>query len=283
MALGVACSWHGWGMRTWGLDLATTPSNAGLVSIDWADGGRVRVHPARDRTIEAIVDLICDSEHRENAAAGGDYWAVDVPFGWPDGFGAFVSTHQDGPTDVAQFGRTGPDGPRRPWQAVSHRVTDRRVRDALPRVGGFDVSFDKLGATAAAWSVIEFQLADRGVRVDRAGLDPGSRVVETWPAAAWRIWAPGQRPPAACDWSTMHAHLAPLLAVDVEAEQRLSAKGGHARDALVCALVARAYATIGTICPEGDDRDAARREGWIHLPDEHHPVASLALPSDPEN
>ena len=90
--------------------------------------------------------------------------------------------------------------------------------------------------------------------------------------------------PAACDWSTMHARLAPLLAVDAEAEQRLSVKSGHARDALVCALVARAYATNGTIRPEGDDQEAARREGWIHLPDENHPVAFLALdPSDPEN
>jgi len=195
MAPGVACPWQGWEMRTWGLDLATTPSNTGLVSIDWADGGRVRAHRSGERTIEAIVDLISNSEHREDAAARGDYWAVDVPFGWPDGFGAFVATHHDGPTDVAQFGRTEPDSPRRPWQAVSHRVSDRRVRDALKGVGGFDVSFDKLGATAAAWSVIEFQLAHRGVRVDRSGLDPGARVVETWPAAAWRIWAPGLRPP----------------------------------------------------------------------------------------
>ena len=43
----------------------------------------------------------------------------------------------------------------------------------------------------------------------------------------------------------------------------------HVLDAFVCALVARAVLDGATTPPPTDDWEAARREGWIHVPDPH--------------
>jgi predicted RNase H-like nuclease len=55
---------------------------------------------------------------------------------------------------------------------------------------------------------------------------------------------------------------APWLAVDAAALRRRD----HDLDALICALVGRAAATGRTRRPAEDQRDRARREGWIHVP-----------------
>jgi len=47
-------------------------------------------------------------------------------------------------------------------------------------------AFQMLGATAAMWSLIEADLAERGVAVDRSGMT--GTVCETYPRAALNAW-----------------------------------------------------------------------------------------------
>jgi hypothetical protein len=246
-------------MPTWGLDLATDPRHTGLVSVDWSRGGDVKVHPRADRGLDALVERILETSKPKTQAEEADVWAVDVPFGWPYGFAEFLATHFEGPALVGDI-----DEPR-PWDSVSHRLTDRVSRADQPRGLGFNVSFDKLGATAAAWSLIEFRLHQRGMPLDRSG-PTGSAIIETWPAAAWRRWAPGSASPANSAWPAMADALARVVICDGDTRRQLSAKSGHTRDALVCALVARAHSLRQTTLPTPQEASLARREGWIHLP-----------------
>jgi hypothetical protein len=55
--------------------------------------------------------------------------------------------------------------------------------------------------------------------------------------------------------------------LDVDDELRDGAlKSDHVFDALICALVALAAVAELTATPPRHDREAARREGWIHVP-----------------
>lgn len=238
---------------TCGVDLSTKPKSTGIVTIQWDATGPGLITEARvGANRDELVDRIARSTDT------GTVWAVDVPFGWPDGYAEFLSSHREGPATLDP----GEGPPERPWDLISHRETDRVARG---KVGaGFNVSFDKLGATAAAWSVVEHGLRLRGIKLDRSGLT--GPVVETWPSAAWRAWGLQSTPAAKASWQ---ANLKRLLAEGVlqagDHEQELAANE-HIRDALACALVARARALGLTTGPEPSSIERARREGWIHIP-----------------
>ena len=51
-----------------------------------------------------------------------------------------------------------------------------------------------------------------------------------------------------------------------ERERAELAAEDHSLDALIASLVARAFGLGHTTLPEEEDVEAARREGWIHLP-----------------
>jgi hypothetical protein len=238
---------------TCGVDLSTKPQSTGIVTIQWDATGPGVITEARvGATRDELVDRIARSTDT------GTVWAVDVPFGWPIGFAEFLTSHREGP--AALDPGAGPS--ERPWDLISHRETDRAVRKQVRT--GFNVSFDKLGATAAAWSVVEHGLRLRGIKLDRSGLT--GRVVETWPSAAWRAWGLHSTPAAKASWE---ANLSQLLDTGVlragDHEQELAANE-HIRDALACALVARARALGLTKGPEPSSIERARREGWIHIP-----------------
>lgn len=131
--------------------------------------------------------------------------------------------------------------------------------DPRIRTRPLPVSFQLLGATAAMWVLVESRLAELGVGVDRAGL--AGPVCETYPAAALAAWgAPVRGKPT---WLDLRA-LLPLLDVEDALLPRLA--GDDVRDAVVCALVARARGLGLTIPPRDDEeRQAAEREGWIHV------------------
>lgn len=66
----------------------------------------------------------------------------------------------------------------------------------------------------------------------------------------------------------------PWLSLDEEHEAACIADDDRL-DALVSAFVARAAATRRTVRPPHDDRDAATREGWIHVPSVDTPLGAL--------
>ncbi|MCT1617665.1 DUF429 domain-containing protein [Janibacter hoylei] len=227
---------------SWGLDLSTNPRKCAAVAIRW-DLGRPRVVNVKTRlTPEEIVDEI---------AATDDHFAVDVPFGWPDTFVQFIATHQ--------HGQQQPPGDRDAWrkETLARRLTDERLRQhrALP----LPASFDRLGKTAVMWSAIEFDLAARGVRFDRAG--SVGRVCETYPTAVLAAWHLDKKKPPL----DLIERAFPFL--DLE-DHRSSLAGDDARDALICSLTARAHALGLTVAPNANELEQANREGWIHVMEE---------------
>ena len=226
-------------MVTWGLDLSTDPHKCAAVAIRW-DACRPEVMDVRTALTPAnIVKLIVEQDAQ---------FAVDVPFGWPDAFMDFVTAHRD----HAQR----PPSDREAWrkEILARRATDHRLLEyqALP----LPASFDRLGKTAVMWSAVEFDLLTAGIAVDRSGIT--GRVCETYPTAALAAWSlPKSKPSLA-----LIERAFPFLAIGDEWVVPLSVDG-DARDALVCALVARATALHLTVGPV--DVEQARREGWIHV------------------
>ena len=235
---------------SWGLDMSTSPAKTAAVAIRWAKSGARVVEVRHPLKASAILELI--AKHRDHS------WAVDVPFGWPDLFVALMADRHKGPlaTDALPV-----EADWEVWRTkqVAQRKTDAFLTtDRRIKTRPLPACFQMFGATAAMWALIESRLASKGVVIDRSGID-GS-VCEAYPRAAlagWRFREKGK-----ADLSTLR-QLFPFLIVEPHLEAALSSD--DVCDAVVCALVARARARKKTILPEGDDLDAARREGWIHV------------------
>lgn len=223
---------------TWGLDLSTDPRKCAAVAIRWDVGLPEVVDVRTPLRPQDIVDLI-----RSESAQ----FAVDVPFGWPDSFVEFVVGHQG----HAQM----PPGDREAWrkETLARRATDQRLAQlgALP----LPASFDRLGKTAVMWSAIEYDLREQGVGIDRSGTT--GRVCETYPTAALAAWSLSKRKPTmelierAFPWLTIGDVWRSAFSTD------------DVRDALICALAARAVTLGLTVAPQ--DVGQAAREGWIHI------------------
>ena len=109
-----------------------------------------------------------------------------------------------------------------------------------------------------------------GEAIDRS--DDDGRVVETYPAAALRIWGlpwkgykgtgPGKEQKRAEIVGTLAEEVGSWLTL-VESQCRES---DDMLDGLVAALVARAVAVKGCEPIPDADRDLAKKEGWIALP-----------------
>lgn len=241
---------------TWGLDMSTRPAKTAAVALEW-DGRQVRVAQARTRlTAEDMVTLIHTHQN--------DWWAIDVPFGWPDGF---VQLMQDRHHKPLVSDALPEDWNRWRTREVAQRRTDIFVTEhPQVRTRPLPASFQMLGATAAMWVLIEAKLAQSGVPVDRAGLD--GRICETYPSAALAAW--GHQPKGKPTRESLKRLLSPL---DFVNNHWPLFENDDVCDALVCALAARARERGITLKPPNEDIDAARREGWIHISCE--PVAAL--------
>lgn len=152
--------------------MSTDLASVGVASLEWRVGqpASLEIHKVSRSLPLFELLLTALSDPHSNVA-------VDVPFGWPEGFAQFLASHSSGPAVLPK-----PVG-QSAWSALASRETDRQVRTALG-IQGLSVSFDKLGATAAMWSDIESRLLElEGHRLDRSGMT--GRIVETWPRAAW--------------------------------------------------------------------------------------------------
>ncbi|MFI9761666.1 DUF429 domain-containing protein [Streptomyces sp. NPDC051963] len=244
-------------MRTVGIDLSARPPRTAAAVIEWTPG-RATVLPPR---------LACDDEELLKlllSLGRDDQAGVDCPFGWPATFVASMNAHA----------APHPTWPGRDADGIEdldslrYRRTDKIVAVHAPRPP-LSVSCDKLGAVAIRWARLQALLAARGLSVDRTGR--GS-VAEVYPSAARSQW--GLVAGTVDELLTA----APWLHIP-EGARHAYAHSRDAYDALIASLVARAVRTGSTSWPAGADAEAARSEGWIHLP----AVGTLARLPDSSN
>jgi predicted nuclease with RNAse H fold len=247
---------------TVGVDLAASARRTAVCRVAWGDVDGLTaefVVPEGDEDLLAVV-------------RAADKTGLDCPLGWPSDFVATVLAHHRGERlpPPARFGERA-DG-RPGLDALRFRLTDDLTWKATSMRPPLSVSTDLLGVVALRAAYLLDALAATGAPLPRDGSGP---VAEVYPAAALRRW--GIRLTRSYKSATPEAHaLREHIVRSVEAglglalpePVRTQCTDSHDHlDALVCALVARAVQLGDTSWPRTpQEREAARREGWIHLP-----------------
>jgi len=267
-------------MQTFGIDLATHDGTCGLCLIDWgSDRARVMNVEVGRFTNDVLVD-----KTRHVLDEGG--WAgIDAPFGFParfsqavqlwDSAGAVLDDEGEAPLWLHPAGR-------KRWNATTRRLTDgyvawRQYEDhqAGARHTNWPLSavVERITPTVLRCARLLWELSE-GHIIDRIGYD--SRIIETYPAAALRLWkfstdgykdkkqdasrvAIVEKLESEVPWLDLGVHRAEFVAHD------------DALDALICAMTARlaglpGRATDPVTAGVDLDMNRVRREGWIHLP-----------------
>jgi len=147
-------------MQTWGLDMSTSARGTAAVALEWAgEHAQVAsVHTPLDAA--AVVDLIAGESQWQ--------WAVDVPFGWPSRYVEFLERRRHRPLTSSDLEVI---EDRKAWRTstLAQRATDVFLtRHPQIKARPLPAAFQMLGATAAMWALIEADLAERGVAVDRS-------------------------------------------------------------------------------------------------------------------
>jgi predicted nuclease with RNAse H fold len=238
---------------TVGVDLAAEPKNTAIATLDWSATG-CQVVALRDKA---------DDEMILAAARGADKLGIDAPIGWPDEFVAFVVAHRDGNVTVPDH-LAGIDWRRQ----LANRMTDFEVRRRLPGLVPLSVSTDRIAHPAMRAAGLLARLTAQGRAVDRSG---AGVIVEAYPAASLRCWnltARGYK--GAANLGTLRALARDLLAqapwLDLGEHVERFITSDHRFDAVIAGLTARAAALGLTHEPTTDQREIARREGWIAVP-----------------
>ena len=266
-----------------GVDLATEAKRTG-VAIITLDGKRATASLpsegfcADDRGLVEIVD---------RATVVG----LDSPLGWPDDFVSAVTAHRMSarwPTLRAPQHRQDPREPSPPH----HRPLCSLSRPRLDAVVGLFRPHRRRGHARGVAPVCLGQTLGRLEPRDGTG-----RLVETYPAAALRAWSmlarrgvrykgggsaeqrDTQRAERERIMSTIAEQSASWLVVEPALRDE-SVDSDHSLDALVSALVALAACAGATYRAPSESKEAARREGWIHVPSETFTSLGTHLPSD---
>lgn len=255
-------------VRILGVDLAAQPETTGCVVLQ----------PAGANRWEA-VELDGPATDDRLVAAAGDVEVIglDTPLGWPVAFVEAIAAHQG-------FGTWTGGVDRRP---LTHRVTDRIVA-ATGQGRPLSVSADRIASPAMRGALLQHRWATE-VWGRPEGRDGSGRLVETYPAASLRAWgvpAAGYKrsgAAAAAGASQVRTgiveHLGATLAgwLDLDAVAVRSVASDHVLDAVLCCLTVVASRAGTTGAPTtGAEVDAARVEGWIHVPTA--PLADLGPP-----
>lgn len=236
-------------MITGGVDLASQNPKTALCAITWSEGGATVDELVLGVDDHAILELI----------RGADKVGLDVPLGWPIAFARAVGASLEGPWPVAY----------RHADNIDYRLrrTDRWVWRTLKTSPPLSVSTDRIALPAMRAAALLSQQYAHSPR------DGSGSVVEVYPAAALRRWGfasrqykSGENLAARTTLVTNFFHESQAwLAISTE-DAELCVESDDAFDALICALVARAFATslVENIPPE--DHSSALREGWIAVP-----------------
>jgi predicted nuclease with RNAse H fold len=237
-------------MQTAGIDLAAQPAQTGLCIVEWA--GKARC---------VGLDVGVTDDDIVAAAASSERCGIDAPFGYPQAFVDFVAGHAALDPTAAPGADTAPYRLRE-TDAWVWRTTGRRP---------LSVSTDLIGITALRCARLQLMVAGAtGDPVDRTG---AGRLVEVYPAAALAVW--GVQPTGYKRRTPESKRLLAALAARVverfdvsltRGQRSVVASVDHAFDALVAAIVAREVVLGRTTFPPPAVREAAKHEGWIHVP-----------------
>lgn len=252
-----------------GVDLAGVPARTGVVVITLEHGRAVATVPA--------PTFVADDASLVRLVGPSTVVGLDAPLGWPDDFVAAISAHQRG---EAWPGSAALDGVRS-RENLRYRRTDRFVQSLDVGSTPLSVSSDLIGVVAMRAALLQDRWsAAWGTRETRDG---SGRVVETYPAAALRVWellarrgvrykgggneqkVSEQRAARGAIVSALTTATSPWLATSSSLRER-AVESDHVLDALVCALVAVAAKAGVTHRVPPDDGVVAAREGWIHVP-----------------
>ncbi len=250
--------------RVVGIDWAAQPANRAAVVLDLADR---RVGEVARGIDDEAAGALC---RRDDARAVG----VDVPFGWPRAFAAFVA-------GWACDGR--PHDPPADYPRFAFRETDHVVHQ-LSGKKPLSVATDRIALAARAWLAV-VQAHNLGDRIDVLGRAPGAApapLVEVYPAG---VLAMARRRGAALPLAGYRRDraqrrrlldaLADLFELAMNGSQRRALLGAtdtaaDELDALLAAINAAAYARSlpgwDVVRPDANRREAALAEGWIFLP-----------------
>lgn len=265
-------------LRTLGVDLAAQDKKTAFCAIEWNSGRAFVEAPMVGHPGEDLID----------AMEGANWIGIDAPFGWPDAMVDAVhryATEARWPLDAAS-------------ERLRYRATDRFVLEVTLKERGvsvrpLSVSSDRIAVCAWRCAELLREFSERtGRSLDRVAVpetdgtsSPISAssiergVIEVYPAGALALWGfphKGYKRTASNPVpAAFQQRVAILTAIEEASGAWLSLtdevrdaclQNDDAFDSFLCALIARAAATDRTLAPPGNQRAAAEREGWIHLP-----------------
>lgn len=242
-------------MKTLGVDLAAAAKKTAVAVIEWGEGSARLVHLALEVDDHEIVDLFGVT----------DMTGIDCPVGWPEALIPFLTGHQNfdaGPV-LAHDGIAG-------RRLLAYRDTDRFVT-AHTGLIPLSVSADRLAHPAMRCAVIQAKIA--GLHGAQAR-DGSGQLAEVYPAASLKLWglnARGYKGRGSTEAERLSVLLANLREqapwLDLAGHQERLAGSDDLFDAVIASLTARAAAVGRTLRPDKAHAEAARSEGWIHLPE----------------
>lgn len=234
-------------MITLGIDLSSQPKNTAVCRIDWAHGNSACVEPPI---------LECDDAKLDEQIGVSEVIGIDAPFGWPEVFRKAVANWQED----AWSGRT------EFQESLRLRITDKAVRDRFKKTTfklmPLSVSTDRIALPAMRAMAL---LKRHGV-TDKSG---DGRFFEVYPAgtlACWRLSCRSYK-----NGSGATDQRREILSGIHRRFPQLDIPEGyitndHALDALISAISAKLAKDGDTAGPAPSQQEAARTEGWIHLP-----------------
>jgi hypothetical protein len=251
--------------ETLGIDLASKARLTAACVVEWTTGAARVAELCEGLEDDALLRLIAQ---RPVTKVG-----IDAPFGWPQPFVAAV-------VEYTTSGR---------WPPVDRRALTLRATDqyawAITGRQPLSVAADRIAHTAFRCAELLTKVGTEGP-IDRAG---SGLVAEVYPAAALAAWGLTFRGYKGVGGLRTHAKLllelqgacSPWLELHPE-HQVLLANSDHLLDAFVAALIARAVETASCVPIPDEHLEAAKTEGWIHLPasplSEVFSAATVGLP-----
>lgn len=231
-------------MITLGIDLSSMPKKTAACSIDWTLNSAQVKPPEVGCGDHKLYELI-----REAAAVG-----VDAPFGWPEGFVRAVTNWTNETWSPELRNR------------LQFRETDRHVNQQVKKWWPLSVSSDRIALPAMRAMAL---LKHHGV-TDKSG---DGQFFEVYPAATLHCWgfdSRGYKTPKDESCLALRAKIVRQLKRKLPSLRipKGYVESADALDALIASLTARAAWLGKTVRPRSDQVEVAKREGWIHLPEE---------------
>jgi predicted nuclease with RNAse H fold len=241
-------------MKTLGIDLAADPKKTAAAVLDWTPDTARLTHLQLGVTDEDIVGLF----------AASDATGVDCPVGWPQALLPFLTGHlnRDAGSVLQLHGIAG-------RRLLAYRDCDRFVTSITGLIP-LSVSADRLAHPAMRCAVIQAKIAQEHGYQPRDG---SGRLMEVYPAASLKLWnveARRYKGKGTAESEIRHVilkqleEMAPWL--DLGPHRDALIASDDTLDSLIASLTARATLIGATLKPGDEHHEAARQEGWIHLP-----------------